>query len=242
MKQYAYVALMACALAPLCVRAATVTETDPFSIDTTTGPGAPSSVNLTFGQFNSSLGTLTGVSVQLSGTADSVLAFINSSPTSTPFTNGESTTSLSLSGTGLSTLSTGTLDSGLVASGTINGSPTSTAASPVFAYTYFAGPHSAANLSGSVAAGSLGSYIGSGSMMLSGDVFTTAFAASSSMASFAPAASPYFTGVGGGGQASGNVLVTFTYTPVPLPAAFPLLLSGVAAFGALARRRRLSPA
>jgi hypothetical protein len=75
----------------------------------------------------------------------------------------------------------------------------------------------------------------SGSMTLSSDVFTTAFSASSSMASFAPANSPYFIGVGGGGQASGNVVVTYSFTPVPIPAALSLLLSGVAGLGLFAR-------
>jgi hypothetical protein len=42
---------------------------------------------------------------------------------------------------------------------------------------------------------------------------------------------------------SGDTLVfTLNATPVPLPAALPLLLSGMAGLGTLARRRRLSPA
>jgi hypothetical protein len=218
-------------IGPGMARAATVTETDPFSIDTTTGPGAPSSVNLSFAQFNASLGTLTGVTVQLTGSADAVLAFANSSTTSETFTNGESHTSLTLTGTGLSTLSSGNLSSGLVPSGTINAGSTA----GTFVYTYLPGSTSGLNLAGNVAAGSLGSYVGSGSMTLNSDVFTTAFSASSSMASFAPANSPYFIGVGGGGQASGNVVVTYSFTPVPIPAALSLLLSGVAGLGLFAR-------
>jgi hypothetical protein len=38
--------------------------------------------------------------------------------------------------------------------------------------------------------------------------------------------------------ADGNVMVTYNYTPVPLPAGLPLLLSGLGALGALARRAR----
>jgi hypothetical protein len=80
-------------------------------------------------------------------------------------------------------------------------------------------------------------------MMLTSDVFTTAFAASSSMASFSPASSPYFIGVGGGGQASGDAVVTYSYTPVPLSATLSLLLFGVAGLGLFgARSRQVKPA
>jgi hypothetical protein len=228
------VVVAAICIGPGMAGAATVTETDPFSIDTTTGPGAPSSVNLSFAQFNANLGTLTGVTVRLTGSARAELEFANSSTTSETFTNGESHTSLTLAGTGLSTLSSGNLSSGLVASGTINASSTA----GTFVYTYLPGSASSLNLVGNVAAGNLGSYVGNGSMTLSSDVFTTAFSASSSMASFAPANNPFFIGVGGGGQASGDVVVTYNFTPVPIPAALSLLLSGVAGLGLFASRRR----
>ncbi len=210
--------------------AATVTQTNVLSIDTTTAPGAPSSEALSFAQFNAAQGTLTGVSIQLEGNADSVLSFVNNSPSAIAFTAGSSFTSLQLSATGLVTQTSPTLNAN-TASGTMNAS----VSPPALAYTYFPGSSSAVNLSGAVASNSLLSYEGTGTTSV-----TAAFETSTSAATFAPPGGAYFAGVGGGGQASGDVIVTYTYTPVPLPAALPLILSGLAGLGAFARHRKIA--
>ncbi len=106
---------------------------------------------------------------------------------------------------------------------------------PTFAYSYFPGSSSAVNLSGAVASGSLLSYEGIGSTSVS-----AAFGSTTSGASFAAPGGKYFAGVGGGGQASGDVIVTYTYTPVPLPAALPLILSGLAGLGTFTGRRKIA--
>jgi hypothetical protein len=156
------------------------------------------------------------------------LTFTNNSPSTIAFTNGSSSTSLQLSATGLTTQTSQTLNA-ITASGTIIAS----ASYPTFAYTYFPGSSSAVNLSGAVASSSLLSYEGLGTTSVS-----AAFGTATSRATFVSPGGEYFAGVGGGGQASGDVVVTYTYTPVPLPAALPLILSGLAGLGALARRRK----
>ena len=210
--------------------AATITETDALSIDTTAAPGASSSESLSFAQFNTALGTLTGVAIQLEGNADSVLTFINNSPSTIAFTNGSSSTSLQLSAAGLATQTSPALSAN-TASGTMNAG----GSYPTFAYTYFPGSSSAVNLSGAVASGSLLGYEGVGTTSVS-----AAFNTASSSATFTAPGGEYFAGVGGGGQASGDVIVTYTYTPVPLPAALPLMLSGLAGLGAMTRRRKMA--
>ncbi len=210
--------------------AATLTETDPFAIDTTTGPGAPSSESLSFAQFDSSLGTLTGISIQLTGSANSVLAFANNSTSAIPFTNGTSSTDFSLMGTGFSTDSSPVLTES-VASGSMNGS----AASPAPVFTYFSGTSSAVTLFGTVSGANLAAYRGTGTATV-----TAGFGSATSSASFTSPGGSLFAGVGGGGQASGDVTVTYTYAPVPLPGAVWLLVSGIVGLSGLARRK-LSP-
>jgi hypothetical protein len=223
MKRFALIAICGSTLACASAGADVVTETGSLSIDTTTGG---SSDTLSFAQFNSALGTLTGISVELMGTANSVYSVATNS--TTPFTTtGTSSTTLTLSGAGLNSLSTPTLTAS-VTGGSVNASPSSS----TFVETYFPGSPSEFDLLGTVASGSLGAYIGSGSA----SVLAQFSNFTSSGTSTNPAGS--FAGAGGGGQASGDLTVTFDYTPVPLPPALPLLLSGFAALGLLAKRRR----
>lgn len=223
MKRFAIIAICGSTLACASAGADVVTETGSLSIDTTTGG---SSDTLSFAQFNSALGTLTGISVELLGTANSVYSVATNS--TTPFTTtGTSSTTLTLSGAGLNSLSTPTLTAS-VTGGSVNASSSSS----TFVETYFPGSASVFDLLGTVASGSLGAYIGSGSASV-----LAQFSSSTSSGTFTnPAGS--FAGAGGGGQASGDLTVTFDYTPVPLPPALPLLLSGFAALGLLAKRRR----
>jgi hypothetical protein len=88
-------------------------------------------------------------------------------------------------------------------------------------------------LFGAVSSSSLAAYTGSGTVALQ-----ALFPSFTSSGGFNTAGSPgSFSGVGGGGQANGNVILTFDYTPVPLPAGLPLLLSGIAGLGLMLKRK-----
>jgi len=211
-------------LAPIATQAASVTESDQFSIDTTTS--SASTASLAFAQFDAALGTLTGVSIEFAGEADSVYQVLTNSTTSVTST-GTSTTSLQLTGSVLAnTLSTSTLSAG-----TTNGVVNANVAPNAYTVTYFPGSQSAFDQM--VSENNLAAFIGSGSLALQAGFLP--FTASGSINN---AGSPgSFSGVGGGGQASGDVVVTYDYTPVPVPAALPLLLSGMVGFGILTGRR-----
>ncbi len=218
-------ATIAASLAPLATQAATLVETDPFLIDTTTG--TTSSATASFNQFNAALGTLTGVSIEFTGSADSVYSALTSSTTSVT-TTGTSTTTLQLTGTGLTTLATPTLSAGAT-----NGVVNANTGSNPYTVTYFPGTSSAFDLFGAVSSSSLAAYTGSGTVALQ-----ALFPNFTSSGSINTAGSPgSFSAVGGGGQANGNVILTFDYTPVPLPPALPLLLSGIAGLGLMIKRR-----
>jgi hypothetical protein len=222
-------AAMIVILAPIATQAASVAETDQFSIDTTTS--AVSTDGLTFAQFNAALGTLTGVSIEFAGDADSVYQVLTNSTTSLTST-GTSTTSLQLTGSVLAnTLSTATLSAG-----TTNGVVNANVAPNPYTITYFPGSQSAFDQT--VSENNLAAFTGSGSFALQAGF--PSFTASGSINTTGSPGS--FSGVGGGGQANGDVVVTYDYTPVPLPAALPLLFSGMFGFGFLTGRRNSSTA
>src|SRR5579862_9387616 len=66
-------------LACTAATAATISYSDPFSVGVADAGGNPDTENLTFSDFNSALGTLTGVTVQYTVNAGAydVLAFLN---------------------------------------------------------------------------------------------------------------------------------------------------------------------
>lgn len=223
MKQLALLAICSSALTCVAANADTITQSDPVLIDTTAGG---SSESLNFDQFNSALGTLTGVSFELTGTADAVYSVATNS-TSAFTTTGTTSTTLQVSGTGFTPASSPTLTAG-VTDGAVNASPSS----GTFTETYFPGSASAVDLSGSVDSGSLAAFIGAGTV-----AFAAEFPSATSSGSFTNPAGT-FAGAGGGGQASGSLEVTYDYTPVPLPASAWLALSGLIGLGALARKQR----
>jgi hypothetical protein len=205
--------------------AATITESDAFSVGTFAS-GASTTENLAFADFNSSLGTLTGVSVQytVNSGAYAALEFAN------PFGNpGEAFSSGSVTGTLLTLANAGdgvNLATGApfadvsVASGTIL--PT--------LYTVLPGVSSSAPITTS-GSGTTAGFIGTGTQTL---VLTLDGATSG--ATFANG-TEYF--VGHDGFAAGTAVVTYTYTPspVPLPATVWLLLAGLGGFGLLNRKK-----
>jgi hypothetical protein len=171
---------------------------------------------------------LTGVSFELSGSANAVLSFISNAPSNTPFTNGSvSTTFGFISGTGLTSFFTAPVST-TVASGTITGSSTAS-----FVTTNLPGAPASIDLLDSANGAALSSFEGGGSTAV-----TVGFGDFTSSASFSTP-QPYFTGVGGNGQATGDLTVTYTYTPspVPLPSSLPLLMAGGALFFLFRRRQ-----
>jgi hypothetical protein len=223
MNRFAIIAAWSAGLLPTLAGAASITETDAFSVDTTTGI---SSDALTFGQFSSALGTLTGVTFELTGSANAVFGVATNS-TSAFTGTGNSSTNLQLSGTGFNTVASPTLTSSVT-----NGAVNASSSSATYVETYFPGSTSQVDLLGTVGSGSLASYIGSGSATVLAQF--PSFTASGSFTN--PVGT--FAGAGGGAQASGDISVTYTYTPVPIPPALTLLLSGALGLGAFARRNR----
>jgi hypothetical protein len=140
------VGFAAAVLLPLVAAASTVSETDAFSIDTTVSPTS-SPDSLSFAQFNAALGTLTGVSIELTGQANAVYSVVTNS-TSSFTTTGSASTTLQVSGVGFTAVSSPTLAAG-VTDGTVNASSSSST------FTHFPGTASSVDLLASVASGSL---------------------------------------------------------------------------------------
>jgi hypothetical protein len=217
MKTLSWWVMFGSILAPLAAGAASVTESDTISIDSETGPASEA---LSFAQFNSSLGTLTSVSIQATGQAQSVIALVNISGSAVTYSASSTTIPLQLSGNGLTpvsqTFANSSMGGGSVAANSTLYIPMS--------------PAAMLGLSGSDP--NLSAYIGSGSTTLD-----LGFLAGTSSETTSNGGSLF---VGTDGIASGQLTVTYNYTPVPLPAALPLLLSGIAGLGAMIRRRKIA--
>jgi hypothetical protein len=209
--------MFASVLVPLVAAAGSVTESDTISINTETGPASEA---LSFAQFNSSLGTLNSVTIQATGQAQSVIALVNISGSAVTYSASSTSIPLQLSGNGLTPVSQ-TFANSSMGGGSV--AANSTVYIPMT-------PAATLGLSGSDP--NLSAYIGNGSTTLD-----LGFLAGTSSETTSNGGSLF---VGTDGIASGQLTVTYNYTPVPLPAALPLLLSGLAGFGAMLRRRKIA--
>ena len=199
-------------------RASTVSFTENWS---NAGPSLDDTISLQ--KFNTALGTLTGVELILSGSADLGLNILNISGGAWTGTGTDCCASIVLTGLGADTTSVGLNATGPM---TVAGS------GPPFSSQYFAGPNPT-SLAASVnaLAGEFALYEGAGTFLATLDVNATT-------STWAPAVAGTFGG--GGASGSGTVTVEYTYSSLatPLPAALPLLASGLGMMGFLARRRK----
>lgn len=222
----AAVALAVCAAT---AGAATVTDSASYSGSATWGSQA-----LSFDKFDSSLGTLTGISITWDWGLTGNISAENTTPTYSGTFQADGSVSFSVAGiTGVTGFGNKTLTISDSREVTFYDGNTDYAGTSGFAVT---GLSDLGTRTASVAAGSFSSYIGS-----AGDQYNFSVNALSGTAFFGPGnGSVVFSNT-----AISTFTVTYTYTeapptsPVPEPETYMLFLGGLAAIGAAARRRRV---
>jgi hypothetical protein len=176
-------------------------------------------VNLSLDSFNPALGTLTGVSLTLSGTVTPELQFYNFSGSPDTFINGSTTGTFNLSFPGdplMVTTATGTLSTGNITTSnptTIGTNPTSLNQTINIGWQYWS------------------QYEGTSPVGLTAYLGTF-----SSGATFDSRNGQVF--VGGNALANGSVTVDYTYNATPIPAAAYLFGSGF--LGLIGIRKKLN--
>ncbi len=206
------------------MQAATITSTS-VAVGATDAGGhgsLPLTTSFSLPEFNTALGTLTGVEVDLHLTYQGEVDVFNFTGALNSFTNGTSSVPIDLTTPSVanSLLATASYS---VASGNAN--------PPMFTATFFPGPTTVGTLAYNPLPADFASYEGLGN-----NSYTLSYGAGS-----------YFVtgiGVGAGGDAnsSGSASVTYTYTPTPEPSSLVLLGLGVLALvGIAVRRMRIAP-
>jgi hypothetical protein len=193
--------------------AGTITQTVSY-----TGGSPPFTDVLTFNKFNTALGTLTSVSIELSETSTLSSSVFNSTSSAVSFSNA--TTSATVTATGPdSTTSTATVTSDPFAgTATPNG--------------FTNGPSTTATATATSFAASLAPYEGAG---------TGTFTVSTSAAALAYTGDAAVAGAlffGGPATASGSVTIIYTYTSaIPEPASLGMVALGLGGIFAVRRFR-----
>jgi hypothetical protein len=174
-------------------------------------------------KFDTSLGTLTGISFTIVADITATVKVVNLATTSETFTNAFTSDTVTTTGPGgftLSTTPTASVASGTVAAGALNTYPGTTGTSTgssvyTGSFTPYEGPGSA-----TVALGFAGGSASSGGTSPSSDIL-----------------------FGGSAAAGGYVKVTYTYTPsaVPEPTSMALLGIGMTSFLAFRRFFKRTP-
>ena len=189
-----------------------------FSHTTSTG-AVPFTDNFTLQEFDTTLGTLTGITITLSDTATAEVDVFNSTSTAQGFTNA--TASIPLNLTGPASVSVNT---------TAVAGPIAGTANP--GVNAFPGIPGTGSGSTNVASANFGSYEGVGTTFAS-------FSVASSTGNFSGTSVP---GVFFGGSATVGAVttITYTYTPstgTPEPSTMALLGSSLLGVGFIARKR-----
>jgi len=196
-----------------------VTVSSSFSYD---AAAQTSPQTLTLGSFNTALGTLTGISVEASGSVAAEVQLINFTSEAQAFTNADSSGPFAITGPDNDQLGTLTASTGNI-SGTASAGPfvISTFSNPANTQSY--------DWTATITPGDFGSYEGSNSPQ-----FTLAYGPYSSSASFTSGA----LGVGGDQVGNLTLTITYDYNPAPIPGTLWLFAPGLAGLTGLKRKYR----
>jgi hypothetical protein len=177
-------------------------------------------LTITVPQFDTTLGSLSGVLITVATTEAAAVQVSNTSPTDYTFTNGNAAVTLFTSGPGgFATLltTTSTVASGVALANSVSTFPGLTSANTTAAI--------------SIPSGNFTSYEGVGPANLTFDALVTGTNFSGSSA--APGSTLFF-----GGSANLGVTVTVDYEYAPEPASIALIGTAMVGFGAIRRRHR----
>ena len=203
------------------LQAATISYSNPIPASDASGHSSlPATASFTLSEFDPSLGTLTGVEVDFALTYKGEVDVLNFTSSSNPFTNASSqlpiamTTPSSVSPFDLPLVTA----SYSVASGNAN--------PPMFSQTFFPDPGSPSSNTIVFNPVSFAPYEGIGNNSYQLGYGTGNYGGTGVGVAF-----------GGDANSSGTATVIYTYSPVPEPATFVLLVVGAAGLAATARRR-----
>jgi hypothetical protein len=226
--------------------AATITQTFDTGLLTTNVVNDP----ISFADFNSSLGTLNSVVVTLGGSVERDLIFKNTSPNSgATISVTDWTTSFTLTGPSGVSLSAANNATPSLQVNAYNTQPGSTTAidngtTTTIGGTTFNDAHLVITGGGPATYTDVATFYNTTALASQSQTITTGLSTFMGTSTFNANASLSYGATGGNNYtrfatyADGLVTLAYNYTPVPIPAAAWLFLSGVAGLGTVFRRRR----